>query len=67
MAKRVAKSSVLVLLIALLLSACASSSGDESTGSGSTTQSTGTVPGEKLSDEGTLAPGPPGSSGSVRW
>jgi len=66
MAKRVAKSSVLALLIALLLSACASS-GDESAGSGSTTQSTGTVPGEKLSDEGTLAPGPPGSSASVRW
>ena len=66
MAKRVAKSSVLVLLIALLLSACASS-GDEATAGESSLQSTGTVPGEKLSDEGTLAPGPTGSSGSVRW
>jgi len=64
--KQAALTVVLVLLIALLLSACATS-GDEATATGSTSQSTATVPGEKMSDEGRYAPGPPGSSGSVRW
>jgi hypothetical protein len=66
MAKQVAKSGVLVLLMACLLSACASS-GDETTGNGLSSRSTATVPGEKMSGDEGFAPGPPGSSGSVRW
>src|SRR5215831_1564475 len=64
--KHAAPLGVLVLMIAFLLSSCASS-GDEATTSGSASQSTTTVPGEKIPDEGRYAPGPPGSSGSVRW
>jgi hypothetical protein len=65
MAKASALSGVLTLMIAFLLSACAST-GDEGTSSGTSAQSTETVPGEKLSDE-RFAPGPTGTSGAVRW
>jgi hypothetical protein len=60
---RFAMCTVLFLVIALLLSACASS--EEPTTSESAPQSTGTVPGEKMSDDGRYAPGPAG--GSVHW
>ncbi len=63
--ERFATRTVLVFVIALLLSACASS--DEATTGESTSKSSATVPGEKMSDEGRYAPGPPGSSGSVHW
>ena len=65
MAKASALSGLLTLMIAFLLSACAST-GDEGTSSGPSAQSTDTVPGEKLSDE-RFAPGPTGTSGAVRW
>jgi starvation-inducible outer membrane lipoprotein len=65
MAKRVAVFGLLTVLVAFLLTACASV-GDEGTSSGPSSQSAETVPGEKLSDE-RFAPGPTGSSGSVRW
>jgi len=67
MAKRIALSAVLALLIAFLLSACASSGDEATSGGSSVSQPGGTVPGEKLPDEGSFAPGPAGSSGSVRW
>lgn len=62
MTKRAALTGVLLLLIALLLSACATS-GEEATTSGSTP----TVPGEKISDEGRVTPGAAGSSARVNW
>lgn len=62
MIKQAALTGVLVLLIAFLLSACATS-GDEATTSGSTA----TVPGEKMSDEGRVTPGAAGSSANVHW
>jgi len=64
--KQAALTGVLVLLIAFLLSACATS-GDEATTGESTSQSSATVPGEKMSDEGRVTPGAPGSSASVHW
>jgi hypothetical protein len=63
--KRFALCAALFLAIAFLMSACASR--DEATTDESASQSTATVPGEKMSDDGSYAPGPPGSSGSVRW
>ncbi|PYJ35224.1 MAG: hypothetical protein DME79_02665 [Verrucomicrobia bacterium] len=66
MIKQAALTGVLLLLIALLLSACATS-GEEATTSGSTSQSTATVPGEKMSDEGRVTPGAAGSSANVHW
>ena len=65
MAKASALSGLLILMIAFLLSACASTGG-EATSSEPSAQSAETVPGEKLSDE-RFAPGPTGSSGAVRW
>jgi hypothetical protein len=66
MAKASALSGLLTLMIAFLLSACAST-GDEGTSSSEPgAQSAETVPGEKLSDE-RFAPGPTGTSGAVRW
>jgi hypothetical protein len=62
---RFAMCTALFLVIALLLSACASS--EEPTTSESASQSTGTVPGEKMSDEGRVTPGAGGSSASVHW
>jgi PBP1b-binding outer membrane lipoprotein LpoB len=56
---------VLVLLIALLLSGCASPT-EESISSQSSSGSAATVPGEKMSDEERYAPGPMGSS-NVKW
>ena len=50
---------------AFLISACVSRDEEVSERSGS--QSAAPVPGEKIPDEGAYAPGPPGSSGSVRW
>jgi len=63
--KRFALCAALLLTIAFLMSACASR--DEATTDESAPQSAATVPGEKMSDDGSYAPGPPGSSGSVRW
>jgi len=63
--ERFATRTVLVFVIALLLSACASS--DEATTGESTSQSSATVPGEKMSDEGRVTPGAAGSSASVHW
>jgi len=59
--KRLAFSAVLFSAIAFLISACASH--DE----GSSSQSTGNVPGERVSDEGSLTPGAAGSSATVHW
>src|SRR6266498_4067936 len=63
--KRIAFPAVLLLAIAFLISACVSRDEEVSERSGS--QSAAPVPGEKIPDEGAYAPGPPGSSGSVRW
>jgi starvation-inducible outer membrane lipoprotein len=63
--KRFALCAALFLAIAFLISACASR--DEALTDESASQSAATVPGEKMSDDGGYAPGPPGSSGSVRW
>jgi hypothetical protein len=63
--KRIALCAALFLAIVFLMSACASR--DEATMEESASQSAATVPGEKMSDDGSYAPGPPGSSGSVRW
>jgi hypothetical protein len=63
--KRFALPAVLFLAIALLISACVSRDEDITEQSGS--QSAATVPGEKIPDEGSFSPGPPGSSGSVHW
>ncbi len=63
--KRIAFPAVLLLAIAFLISACVSRDEDVTERSGS--QSAAPVPGEKIPDQGAYAPGPPGSSGSVRW
>jgi hypothetical protein len=63
--ERFATHTLLVFVMALLLSACASS--DEATTGESTSQSSATVPGEKMSDEGRVTPGAAGSSASVHW
>jgi hypothetical protein len=66
--KRFNLRAILLLLIASLLSACATS--EDSMSGDSVTQSatSGTpVPGEKLNDEGKFTPGGPGASGSVHW
>jgi hypothetical protein len=63
--KRFALPAVLFLAIAFLISACVSR--DENVTEQSSVQSAATVPGEKIPDEGTFSPGPPGSSGSVHW
>jgi hypothetical protein len=55
----------LFLAIAFLMSACASR--DEATTEESSSRGTAAVPGETVPGEETLAPGPPGSSASVRW
>jgi len=59
--KRLAISAVLFSAIAFLISACASH--DEGSGS----QSAANVPGERVSDEGSLTPGAAGSSATVHW
>jgi uncharacterized protein YceK len=59
---------VLFLVIALLLSGCASSGDSMSGDSDSQAAASGTpVPGEKMSDDGRFTPGGPGASGSVHW
>jgi hypothetical protein len=63
--KQAVMAGLLALLIALILSACASS-GDGSTTSESGSSSAVAVPGEKASDDDRYAPGPMGST-SVRW
>jgi hypothetical protein len=63
--KRIAIPAVLFLAITFLMSACVSHDDDVSERSG--LQSAALVPGEKIPDQGAYAPGPPGSSGSVRW
>jgi hypothetical protein len=63
--KRIAIPAVSFLAIAFLISACVSR--DEDISERSSSQSAATVPGEKIPDEGAYAPGPPGSSGSIRW
>jgi hypothetical protein len=63
---RTALSGLVLLVIAFLFSACASTT-DEATTGESSSQSSAAVPGEKMSDEGRLTPGAPGSSASVHW
>ena len=63
-AKQITIPVVLFLAIVFLISACVSRDEDVSERSGS---QAAPVPGEKTHDEGAYAPGPPGSSGSVRW
>jgi hypothetical protein len=65
MIKRFARCALFFLAIVFLLSACASS--DEGTTGESTSQSSATVPGEKMSDEGRVTPGAAGSSANVHW
>ena len=68
MKKRFALPAVLSLLVALLLSACATSGDSMSDSSVSETAASGTpVPGEKLNDDGKFTPGGPGASGTVHW
>jgi len=63
--KQAALTGVLVLLIALLLPACTSTS-DETFSNPAASQTGTAVPGEKASGDERYAPGPMGSS-SVRW
>jgi hypothetical protein len=63
--KQAAATGVLVVLIALFLTACASPT-DETTLSPKSSDSAAAVPGEKMSDEERYSPGPMGSS-SVHW
>ena len=63
--KQLALTAVLVLLIALLLSACASPS-DETISSQSSSQSAPSVPGEKMSDDERYSPGAMGA-GNIHW
>ena len=63
--KRLATSVVLVLAVAFLISACASR--DEGITREPSLQSGATVPGERVSDEGSLTPGAAGSSATVHW
>jgi len=66
--ERVALRAVLFLIVAALLSACASSEDSMSGDSGSVSATSDTpVPGEKVSDEGKFTPGGPGASGTVHW
>jgi hypothetical protein len=66
--KRFALSVVLFLVVASLLSACASSEDSMGGDSGSQAATSGTpVPGERTSDEGKFTPGGPGAGGSVHW
>ena len=65
MISRFASYAVLLFAMAFLVSACASHG--EATIEESSSQSGGTVPGEKIPDQGTFSPGPAGSSGSVHW
>jgi ABC-type glycerol-3-phosphate transport system substrate-binding protein len=65
MIKRFARCALFFLAVVFLISACASP--DEATTEQSTSQTTGTVPGEKMSDEGRVTPGAAGSSASVHW
>jgi predicted small secreted protein len=63
--KQAATTGVLVLLIAFLLAACTSQTG-ETLSDPSSSQSGAAVPGEKMSGEDRYAPGPMGS-GNVKW
>ncbi len=63
--KRLATSVVLFLAVAFLISACASR--DEGITGEPSLQSGATVPGERVSDEGSLTPGAAGSSATVHW
>ena len=56
---------VFLLAIAFLISACASR--DEGITGEPSSQSGATVPGEKVSDEGSVTPGAAGSSATVHW
>jgi hypothetical protein len=68
MKERFALCAVLFLVVASLLSACASSGDSMSSDSDSSSAASGTpVPGEKMSDDGRFTPGGPGASGNVHW
>jgi len=68
MSKRFALRGVLFLVLASLLSACATSEDSMSGDSVSQSATSGTpVPGEKTSDEGKFTPGGPGASGTMHW
>ena len=66
MIKRFAQCALFFLAIVFLISACASPD-EATTTEHSTSQTTATVPGERMSDDGRYAPGPLGSAGSVHW
>jgi len=63
--KRLAIFGALFLAIAFLISACASR--DEVTTEESSAQTGSTVPGERVSNEGAVTPGGPGTSANVHW
>jgi hypothetical protein len=63
--KQAGLTGILVLLIAILLAACASPTNDTISGP-SASQSATAVPGEKMPDDQRYGPGPMGSS-NVRW
>jgi hypothetical protein len=63
--KRLAIFGALFLAIALLISACVSR--DEITTEESSAQTGSTVPGERVSNEGAVTPGAPGTSANVHW
>jgi len=67
MIKKLATQFVFLVAILFLMSACASR--DEVVTEQSSSQPVGTVPGEKVSGEGSLSPGagPGGPNASVRW
>ena len=68
MKERFALWAVLLLVVASLLSACATSEDSMSGDSASSAATSGTpVPGEKLSDEGRFTPGAAGAGGNVHW
>jgi hypothetical protein len=65
---RFALCAVLFLVVASLLSACASSGDSMTSDSDSQAATSSTpVPGEKMSDDGRFTPGAGGASGSVHW
>jgi hypothetical protein len=63
--KRLAIFGALFLAIAFLISACASR--DEITTEEPSAQTGSTVPGERVSNEGAVTPGGPGTSANVHW
>jgi len=69
MMKKLAAQSVLLVLFIFLFTGCASSPREEimTEQPDASSQGAGAVPGEKVSDDGGLAPGPTGANAGVRW